>query len=271
MRGYVDTSVGQVHYRQEGGSGPDVVLLHCANFSSNLFSRALPLLGEHVRAWAFDAPGVGLSDGPATPSHTALAGYLLEAIDALGITAPTLGGLHTGARLALEMSRQRGADAFPALVLSGMGPVTPALETSINAPHLLLHPEVDGSEWDKARARYYTLFPSQDPPTEDGAWLQHYYLTASMDKLVPNRLPWPGPSVAGYELRSVFESFPNPILLLNTPEDCFSGVDYEAVGWNPNATLDMLEGIGSHLMLRDPHAYAEHLLAFLRDRKILEQ
>ncbi|GAA1850256.1 hypothetical protein GCM10009836_32570 [Pseudonocardia ailaonensis] len=269
MRGYVDTSIGQVHYRREGDSGPHVVLLHCANFSSNLYMDALPLLGRHVQAWAFDAPGVGQSDGPTLPSHVQLAGWLLEALDALDITQPTLGGLHTGARLALEMSRQRGADAFPALVLSGMGPVTPAIATSLNAPHLLLEPDADGSEWDKARARYYHLFPSQNPPTEKNAWLQHIYLTSSMDKMVPNRLPWPGPSEEGYELRSVFESFPNPILLLNTPEDCFSGVDYDAVEWNENATLDMIEGSGSHLMLRDPEAYTEHLLAFLRTHAIL--
>jgi haloalkane dehalogenase len=269
MRGYVDTSVGQVHYRREGAAGPHVVLLHCANFSSALYARALPILGEHVRAWAFDAPGVGLSDGPATPSHTELASYLLEALDALGITEPTLGGLHTGARLALEMTRQRGAVGVPALVLSGMGPVTPAIETALNAPHLLLTPDADGSEWDKARERYYGLFPTQNPPTEKEGWLQHLYLTASMDKLVPNRVPWPGPSPEGYELRSVFESYPNPILLLNTDEDCFSSVDHDAVEWNPNATLDMVEGSGSHVMLRDPEIYAEHLLAFLRTHGIL--
>jgi pimeloyl-ACP methyl ester carboxylesterase len=272
MRGYVDTSAGQIHYRRSGDSGPDIVLLHCANFSSNLYERALPLLGARMRAWAFDAPGVGESDGRdgVQPSHTELAATLLEAMDGVGIERAVVGGLHTGGRLSLEMARQRGFDAFPAAVLSGMGPVTPEIMASLNAPHLRMEPDSAGSQWQQALDRYRLLFPSEDPtPTEEDGWLQHMYLYSSMARLMPRRVPWPGPSPEGYELLSVYKAFPNPVLLLNTPEDCFSKIDLDLAGWKPEARLRMIEGIGPHLMLRDAQTYVNEIFSFLTDVGVL--
>ena len=60
-KGYADTLLGQIHYR-EAGSGLPVVFLHESPLSSLMFEPALPLLGQLVHAVAMDTPGYGSSD-----------------------------------------------------------------------------------------------------------------------------------------------------------------------------------------------------------------
>jgi pimeloyl-ACP methyl ester carboxylesterase len=272
MRGYVDTSVGQIHYRREGDAGPSVVLLHCANFSSNLYSRTLPLLGERMQARAFDAPGVGLSDAPPAPTLPQLAGWLLEALDGLGIERPVVGGLHTGSRIALQMAEQRGPDTFAAGVLMGIGPLSADYRKAHppRATHLHLEPDKEGTQWSRAIERYHLIYPDQDPPTEEDGWLQHLYAIESMSKVVPVRTPWPGGPVEGAGLEAVFRSWPAPLLVFNTPEDLFAESDAEMAGWNPNAELKLLEGYGPHLMLRAPDVYAGEVISFLERKGVLD-
>ena len=177
MRGYVDASCGQIHYRHEGSAGPQVVLLHCANFSSNLYERALPILGQRVQAWAFDAPGVGLSDAPPEPTMTQLATWLLEALERLEIVRPVVGGLHTGARIVLQMAQIAGNDTFAGAVLSGVGPLSEEHRERhpFRARTLLIHPDTAGSQWMQAIERYREIYPDENPPTEEDGWLQHLF------------------------------------------------------------------------------------------------
>jgi pimeloyl-ACP methyl ester carboxylesterase len=271
MRGYVDTSAGQVHYRLEGESGPDMVLLHCANFSSNLYERTLPLLGRRLRAWAFDAPGVGLSDAPPAPTIPQIAGWLLEALDALGIRRPVIAGLHTGCRIGLQMAQIRGADTFAAAVFMGIGPLDAAFRQKYppRGPHLYIEPDEKGSQWAEAIERYHTIYPDQNPPTEEKGWLQHLFALSSVSKIVPMRMPWPGGPTEGSGLDPVFRAFAAPMLLLNTPEDLFAETDAEMATWNPNAELRLVTGVGPHLMLREPERYADEVLSFLDARGVL--
>ena len=270
MRGYVDTSAGQVHYRQAGDVGPHMVLLHCANFSSNLYELTLPYLGRSLQAWAFDAPGVGLSDGPQEPTIVQLAGWLLEACDALCIEHPVVAGLHTGCRIALQMEELRPG-YFAAAVLMGTGPLDVEIQRTlpIRGPHLYLETDKDGTQWSQAIARYRTIYPDQDPPTEEDGWLQHLFALSSVSKIVPKRLPWPGGAIEGQGLNAVFRGFPAPIMLLNTPEDLFSPHDEVMAGWNPNAELRLITGVGPHLMLREPERYAANVFEFLERHDLL--
>lgn len=267
MRGYVDTSAGQVHYRRAGGAGPDIVLVHCANFSSSLYEHALPLLGSRLRAWAFDAPGVAWSDGPPQPGITRVAGWLLEAMDGLGIGNAVIAGQYTGSRIALEMVRLRGLASFPALILTGVGPLdAPASPEA--GEGLSIGPDREGSQWRRAVAGYRRLFPSQDPPAEEDAWIQHRFAFSVMGQVVPSRLPWPGH--AGEPAPGpAFRDFPAPILLLRAPEDLLAEADREAARQNPRAELRVIRGAGPHLMLRQPGLYAGEIIRFLERRGVL--
>ncbi len=122
---YADVDGSQVHYRYAGVTGPALVCFHQTPLSSRLFERALPLLGETMRAFAFDTPGYGAS----TPLHgepdvVAYARRLVSAIDLIGIEDTAVCGFATGSAIAVEVVRQLGRRATH-LVLSGTPLLSP--------------------------------------------------------------------------------------------------------------------------------------------------
>ena len=103
-RGYVDTSRGQLHYR-EAGEGDPVVLLHMTASSSVMYERVLPILASNRHAIAVDTPGFGLSDPlPGIPDIPAYAEALGDFFDALLLEKADVVGFHTGASIALEFA-----------------------------------------------------------------------------------------------------------------------------------------------------------------------
>jgi len=119
LRGYVDTTSGQVHFR-ELGSGRPLVLLHKTPSSSIQFVRCAPLLAHRARVVAFDTPGFGLSDPPPKPPTICdYARTLAEAMDALRLGPVDLVGHHTGASIALELAAIRPS-LVRRLVLAGI-------------------------------------------------------------------------------------------------------------------------------------------------------
>ena len=121
MRGYAQTSRGQVHFRHEGRAGPAVVCFHEAPMSSEIYAPALPVLARSFRAYAFDTPGHGFSDKPARqPTIEEYGATLLEAIDDIGLEELIIVGCHTGADIGLEVARQAGAARVTHAVLTGV-------------------------------------------------------------------------------------------------------------------------------------------------------
>lgn len=117
-RGFVSTSLGQVHYR-EAGSGVPLVLLHRTAESGEQFEDVIPCLARSLRVVAPDTPGFGSSDAP--PAPPGIAGYarnLIEVLDALGIARCHLLGHRTGAAIAVEVAAT-WPDRVERLVLSG--------------------------------------------------------------------------------------------------------------------------------------------------------
>jgi pimeloyl-ACP methyl ester carboxylesterase len=254
-----------MHYAREGESGTDLVLFHCYNTTWRLYERALPLLGARTRALALDGPGTGLSEPLPNDEVTfpEVAEIFAEALAALGVHRPVLGGLHTGARMALQVAKALGPDRVSGLVLTGPGRVNPIGLAPSGIPKLDYPPDAEATQWERARSRYVTIFPSEQIPTEPDGWLQHMYLVASMSKCDQHGLSWGGAVPADWEIQSFYESLTVPILFLNTPEDCFASSDELLAPLNPSAQLRMIENIGPHLMLRDPEVYTREVFAFL--------
>ena len=103
-KAYVDTSIGQLHYRHTG-SGEPLLLLHQTPSCSEVYEPMMGLLGPGYSMVAVDTPGFGMS---ASPPHTytipEYAAIILEFLDALQIATTTVFGVHTGATIACELA-----------------------------------------------------------------------------------------------------------------------------------------------------------------------
>ena len=107
-RGYADTEVGQIHYREQGEGDP-VLLLHHTASSSVTFQRVLPILAERFRAIAVDTPGFGSSDGPTEipGGMDYYAGVIEGVLDDLGLERARIVGVRTGASVGLQLAATR--------------------------------------------------------------------------------------------------------------------------------------------------------------------
>lgn len=103
-RGYVDIPEGQIHYRTEG-NGPPLLLLHQSVFSSDEYSRVIPLLGKAYRVIAMDTLGFGESDKPPRVYQiTDYAKSVISFLDSIGVGKTSVVGHHTGASIAVEFT-----------------------------------------------------------------------------------------------------------------------------------------------------------------------
>ena len=116
----------RLHYQQIG-EGPDVVMVH--GITGNLavwHLRLVPALSERFRVLTYDLRGHGHSDVPArgyTPD--AMAGDLLELLDALEVERPAIVGHSYGADIALYLAANHPERAREVIAIES---ALPALE-----------------------------------------------------------------------------------------------------------------------------------------------
>ncbi len=107
-KAYVDTSLGQIHYRYskaEGSKSLPLVLLHKTASSSRMFEKVMLQLQDQYNMFALDTPGFGESYQPEhVPDTNYYIDALLAALDGLGIQEFNLLGHHTGANFGVEMA-----------------------------------------------------------------------------------------------------------------------------------------------------------------------
>jgi haloalkane dehalogenase len=125
MRGYVDTSWGQVHFRAGGTPIPAaerfVVLLHESPRDSRVYEPVLDAFPPGVATIALDTPGFGSSDdAPPSRPLSEYAAVLIEALDRIGVGRAVVVGMKTGGYLGIHMLRAAGRERFPAAVLYAM-------------------------------------------------------------------------------------------------------------------------------------------------------
>ena len=108
IKGYVDITDGQLHYRLRPGHGAPVVFLHQTASSGAMWERVIAALPEGRPLYALDTPGFGSSfDPPAGPSLDDYARWIGEAIASLGLVRPHVVGHHTGASIAAALNMQQ--------------------------------------------------------------------------------------------------------------------------------------------------------------------
>ena len=103
--GYFATNGINLHYRDWGGTGRPVVLLHGLASSCHIWDLVAPQLAEDFSVIAVDQRGHGLSDKPESGYDFASVGKdLLGIIEARNLERPVIVGHSWGADVALEFA-----------------------------------------------------------------------------------------------------------------------------------------------------------------------
>lgn len=260
--GYVDTEWGQVHYRTSGDSGPWIGLFHESPLSSRVYEAALPLLGRHARAVAFDTPGYGASDPPPgpgfeIPDHGRV---LAQAAAGIGMERPVLGGVHSGASLALATAAHL---PVAGLMLSGV-PLFDAEERKRFLTGWTPDAPLDdrGSQFAWAVDRYRNRWGPDLP-----AGILHLAVVEMMR--VADRYAWGYQAAFRYDPSEALAAADVPVLLLNAEFDRLAGKDARALELARDARLVVLPGLPGQPHLRSPGDFAAALLGFARDVSVV--
>jgi pimeloyl-ACP methyl ester carboxylesterase len=216
-KGYVDTSVGQIHYRSveaPASAGDPVLFFHRTPVTSASFERVLWRLAGWRRLVAFDTPGFGESFVP--PDDADMRSFVVafkEAIAGLGIHRFHLVGHHTGCHFAAELAALPGSGA---LSLMMDGAMIPSPEERARVVPPIPAPVIDRSgnyarlAWDFLQP-FYTVFDERCMHYEYvGALGSTFTRTACMKV------------VRAHDLALVLDSVRCPVLACAAQDDVFA-------------------------------------------------
>ena len=100
----------QVRYRDSGGTGPAVLLLHGIGGSLELWAQQFVDANQNLRLIALDLPGHGLSDFGSQPNAPqTFARFVWQFANALGLDQVHLAGNSMGGAICLQMLVQQSA------------------------------------------------------------------------------------------------------------------------------------------------------------------
>ncbi|MES2943822.1 MAG: alpha/beta fold hydrolase [Pseudomonadota bacterium] len=107
---YISADGVQVRYRDSGGSGPAVLLLHGIGGSLELWSAQFVSANQAMRLIALDLPGHGLSGFGQQPfAPKTFAALVWKFADALGLNKVHLAGNSLGGAICVQMQAQQPA------------------------------------------------------------------------------------------------------------------------------------------------------------------
>lgn len=123
---HANASGVRIHYRDHGGQGPPLILVHATGFHGRLWDPYLPALTERFRVVTIDQRGHGDSDKPEAGYEWENFGLdALAVVDALRLDRPAGVG-HSSGAAALVLAEARRPGTFSRLAL--LDPVTPPPE-----------------------------------------------------------------------------------------------------------------------------------------------
>jgi pimeloyl-ACP methyl ester carboxylesterase len=119
--GSVPYGHGWVAYRDFGGQGPAVMLVHGLGGNLAHWGRVAPLLRERYRLIAIDLPSHGASTAPAVYSFDHDLGAVDEVRQRLSLDRPALVGHSYGGMLAVSLGASRPGDYRRVVNVDGLG------------------------------------------------------------------------------------------------------------------------------------------------------
>jgi pimeloyl-ACP methyl ester carboxylesterase len=254
-RGFVETSIGQIHYREDG-AGPPLVLLHRTADSSTQWLDVAPCLAERYRLIAPDTPGFGDSDPPPSPlTMEDYAGVLAETLDSIGVRRFALLGHRTGATIAAEYAALY-PDRVTRLILSGCPDYDDAARARMDMPSHDFPSQEDGSHfaraWTAARANL-------------GPWASLEQVRRSALDSLRAAPDAHAIHVAIYrqDLHARLAAITAPTLLLYGEDDRFSRWAPSLASFLHDGRAQILPGANALTMLHQPGAFCAAVTSFL--------
>ena len=206
-KGYFDVPVGQLHYGTAGDGGPRIVLLHESPLSNRIYfdvAKQIALWGQVLLP---DTPGYGQST--ALTSSAKLSDYAANLIVGIkqwsGEQQVIIGGIHTGASLAVEIANQ-APELCGGLFLIGLPTYTDEMRESrikTYAPSIEL--QADGSHVIWAWDRYRKMWPT--------APLEHIQLAVADLYYNLERYNWAYLQAFGYRAELAIKNVKCPIMM----------------------------------------------------------
>ncbi|MFC1929850.1 alpha/beta fold hydrolase [Chloroflexota bacterium] len=261
-RAYIDIPEGQIHYQIEG-RGEYLLLLHQGMFSSEEFTKIMPILGRYYQVIARDMLGYGKSD-PNPPDYR-IEDYAradLNFLNALGITRTSIVGVRTGAKIAVEI-----AVAYPKvvnkLVLCAMRPYSPE-EREVRRKSLTYSSvgiEKDGSHF---TSRLWRKVKEAAPQATPEVW----------NKVVIAAAMASGGAFHGarasfiYDLEKRLPLVKSPALLISKSENTLQSQLQMVSSSLPQCRVSTIEEASGFVALEKPQEFAEVILDFLKKPRI---
>jgi pimeloyl-ACP methyl ester carboxylesterase len=270
-------AVGELrfHYRDWGGAGSPILLLHDLAGTGHAWDLVAPLLIDAYRAVALDLPGHGRSEAAADYAFQTLAADLLAVNQAIGLERPVIVGHGWGARIGLWLA------AHHPHTLSGLvmvdGGVEELADLSGEQVQRQYGPdESQGIALDDFRASIQERAPQGliTPAVEaallasyavDGDGLVHPHLSDEAHLRIL-RLVWK------QRLSDLYPKVACPLLVLparrqsHDPPDRLARKARAVEGMRealPDAQVVWLEDTIHDAPLQRPHALAEHIRRFM--------
>ena len=253
---YANLENAQVHYRGAGADGPALVCFHQTPLSSRMYERALPYLGAHLRAFAFDTPGYGASTPlPEAPTVAGFARQIVQAIDTIGLTKMAICGFVTGSAIAAEVAHQIGPRATH-LILSG----TPVLSDArlkmfadrLGVPHLSKDGDHLRQVWD---SRIENFGPEID--------LEQVQMAVSETLRVYDRYNAGLLAVSTYDLPATLRALDIPALFITAEHDKLAPENKEAARLVAGSREIFLAGARPQVCWSDPARFAKEAVGFI--------
>ena len=253
---YVDLENAQVHYRYAGNDGSAVVCFHQTPLSSLMYERALPYLGAHLRALAFDTPGYGASTPLAEAATVAgFAHQIVNAIDVIGLERMAICWFATGSAIAAEVAHQIGGRATH-IILSG----TPVLSDArlkmftyrLGKPDLREDGDHLRQVWD---SRVENFGPGGD--------LEQVQMAVSETLRVYDRYNAGLLAVSAYDLPATLRSLKIPALFVTAEHDKLAPENKEAARLVAGSQEIFLAGARPQICWSDPERFAKVVVDFI--------
>ena len=134
----------RIAYRDWGGTGEPLVLLHGLSSNSRIWDLTAPLLADRFHVVAIDQRGHGLSDKPSSYTAAEWTSDVVGVLDHLGFDRTAFAGHSWGASVALQFAAENPERAIAiALVDGGISEISSRM-TWEQAEERMRPPEIDG-------------------------------------------------------------------------------------------------------------------------------
>ena len=269
----------RLHYRDWGGKGWPVLMLHGLSSTSHIWDLVAPLLVDEARVVALDLRGHGQSDKPDVDySYEQVGGDVFNVIAQLEMDRPVIVGHSYGAGVGLWIAA-RDPDLLAGLIMVDGGFMDMGDMSWEQALETLTPPRISGMPVDEFRQMLLDRTPhGLITPAVEAAILANFVIDA--DERIQRRLP------REYHLRilramwetslhDLYEQVASPVLLLPCRRKDHDDPDLlkrkQAGVLHAEAKLAdvqtvWLENTVHDAPLQRPHRLADEIKRFLRNR-----